>query len=126
MKKEDIKTGEIYYTTLASEESVSYGDNQPRRPYQAKARVDERGLIHLHQFNQETGEIDTDSNATAFVTCAELQVFETEAEAMVAYQKQLISHQNKLIDELSDINNELADVTEFITKGTPLPPRLQS
>lgn len=65
----ELVEGRIYWSVAASIESLSYevlGKGKPQHPWQGKLRISGQSL-RLHRFNRDTGQIDDDSNATAFV-----------------------------------------------------------
>lgn len=68
MKITEPKEGAIYWCTLPVDESASHGDTDARYPWKGKFHFYENGVGHLYSYCEETGDIDDDSNAKAFVT----------------------------------------------------------
>lgn len=89
-----------------STESQSYGDYTPQEPFQVKVRWDrdrlgDRPLLYVHGFDRDTGEIDYDTNATAFVSLD--QIFANEVDASLAYNRQVQTEVQNLLASAADL-----------------------
>jgi len=116
MHKDQIIDGEIYWTCLQSDETNNYGDEGPHIPYQAKAkRVNIRpGVINLYlcRFRSETGEIDEDSNARAYISfqgnsTETNKVFKTYEEAATYYNLSVTAYANELRADADRLMNTI-------------------
>ncbi len=101
MKYTDIIDGAIYWTTVPSMESEGYGDVAPREPHRVKAFIEKNGTICVYCFNSETGEIDDDTNAKAFIYPNNVpeKLFELKEQADLHYNIQCAERAIELLRE---------------------------
>lgn len=83
----NLKNGDVFWCIRPNMESEGYGSCPPVRPWQGKLRIrhEVRTTYELSRFNEETGEVDDDSNATAIISKPEEELFLTLKEALAAY-----------------------------------------
>lgn len=96
-KKLDLVEGGIYYSTKRSIESEQYGDHAPCPPWVGKLHIHQNPggkVLYLYRFDEETGRIDDDSNATAMCGYPEHPVglYTTLEEANAAYLAAAFEH----------------------------------
>lgn len=112
-----IEANRVYWCCLGSMESDNYsewGRAAPVEPWQGRLEIVERpgGLVHfLRRFNEETGKVDFDPNASALVTKPEEQLFETFEEANQTYIQEQCSQVLKLAHHLEDAVDKVFDAT---------------
>jgi len=102
-----FKVGDVVWTSLPIIESKWYGDGQLVYPRQMKIVEIEPHEIRACYFCEETGEPDTDSNAS--VEGQEEEFYSDERLALESYLR--IIRQN-----IETLNREVNDVTKRITE----------
>ena len=117
MKTIDIKNDQIYWTFLRVIEAYEAFNEAPPEPRCVKAKWSPRGgsdqpVLTLHGFDPDTGEINTDSNATAYPASFNGEtrdVFLDEITAQKAYRQESLKYAKKRISEAKYILDELPE-----------------
>jgi hypothetical protein len=130
MKIRDIKNGEIYYTIDPDDESKSYGELKPHKPFPHKAEVvtyyndRERKtissvVIYLRAVD-ENGVPDDDTNATVTFSALhprgmekDVDVFDDEAAAWRGYVKAMLEYAAGLTRDALDTLHEIHEMDPF-------------
>lgn len=98
--KRILSQGDLYWSIQPSIEQLNYampGETPPSYPWIGK--IDLRGKVPvLRRFNDETGEMDEDSNAGAYITDPNDQLFPTFNRAKKRYIHRLLEDVERLID----------------------------
>jgi len=97
----------IYWCILPSDENQAYGDTAPVEPWDGKLVISERNVLFLHDYNEKTGEVDFDRNASAIAEPSDL--FETKEEAMVEYKKAVIKYALEKMREIYSLLESIQD-----------------
>lgn len=82
-------------------------DETLHRTRQVKLKIGQHGVFYGHAFNEESGEVDTDSNATIFAR--ESNCFATKKEANDHYAANLTYEIAAMQSELEDFNKRRED-----------------
>ena len=94
-------------------EAEGYGDGEPRKPWfgtvtkiMENKNFPERSGYRL-SYTSTTGEIDEDSNATAYIK--ETEIYPSNELAVTAYKKAMRSYIDGLIDTVQQLEKQLRD-----------------
>lgn len=114
MEKE-IKVGDCFWliaTSIESDNYDAYGSGY-RNPWYGKvtmaAEYNSLKSYRISYFNPETGVVDDDSNATAYVTAAD-KLFNTKADATRAYLERLKEERKDLEQQIKDLDLHITQV----------------
>lgn len=113
-----------YWCIAPSIESQDHGDTLAVKPWLGKLRVVQNPggtALYLHRFNQQTGQIDEDSNAMAIVHAAgravaldKRRVFIEESAAWQAYAEDLLRQTQLQLGDLADYVGEALQALERV------------
>lgn len=107
--------GQLGWTIEPNSEAAGYGDDKPRKPWRVKVvQVLDRGFVKVCCYNDDTEEVDDDTNASAFIESSKF-FFDLPA-ANAAYIKKMLRYLRGQASELVDGLNLLQ---LFVTETTP-------
>lgn len=107
------KVGQNYWCILPSNESQSYGEYKPKKPWWGRLQHTGTGSFQIQHIGSD-GEPDDDSNATSHIDSLDSKhLFDTITEANEAYKQSLFDY---IVDQLRVVDET---VKELITVGVP-------